>query len=378
MNRYWLASILLVSSCGSTHKEGASNKAATTVSVSTDRVSLGRAAQTAQATGTVQPRTRTVISAQVAGLIRQVLVEPGQSVQAGQTLVLIDSQQLLAGESQAAAARLEATGGLAESERAIDSARTQLDLAKSTRARLKTLYDKRSLSSQEMDEANSRLSQAASALAIAEARRAQVNARIAQSDQALKSAQLTSRYATLTAPFAGIVSEKLAQVGALAVPGAPLLVIEKAGGFRLEMNVEESRSSQIRLGMPLRVVLEQGEAVDAKVSEIVPSLDPASRSLTVKVDLPPLKALRSGAFARGEWVTGERELLSVAPAAVRESGQMQMVFVVEGGRAHSRMISVGDAQAGRREVLTGLKSGEVVVLNPPLDFHDGTPVEVAK
>ena len=131
MNRYWLASILLVSSCGSTHKEGAGNKAATTVSVSTDRVSLGRAAQTAQATGTVQPRTRTVISAQVAGLIRRVLVEPGQSVQAGQTLLLIDSQQLLAGESQAAAARLEATGGLAESERAIDSARTQLDLAKS-------------------------------------------------------------------------------------------------------------------------------------------------------------------------------------------------------------------------------------------------------
>lgn len=378
MNRYWLASILLVSSCGSTHKEGAGNKAATAVSVSTDRVSLGRAAQTAQATGTVQPRTRTVISAQVTGLIRQVLVEPGQSVQAGQTLLLIDSQQLLAGESQAAAARLEATGGLAESERAIDSARTQLDLAKSTHARLKTLYDKRSLSSQEMDEANSRLSQAASALAMAEARRAQGNARIAQSEQALKSAQLTSRYATLTAPFAGIVSEKLAQVGALAVPGAPLLVIEKAGGFRLEMNVEESRSSQIRLGMPLRVVLEQGEAVDAKVSEIVPSLDPATGSLTVKVDLPPLKALRSGAFARGEWAVGERELLSVAAAAVRESGQMQMVFVVEGGRAHSRMISVGDAQAGRREVLTGLKSGELVVLNPPLDFQDGTPVEVAR
>ena len=213
---------------------------------------------------------------------------------------------------------------------------------------------------------------------MAEARRAQGNARIAQSDQALKSAQLTSRYATLTAPFAGIVSEKLAQVGALAVPGAPLLVIEKAGGFRLEMNVEESRSSQIRLGMPLRVLLEQGEAVDAKVSEIGPSLDPASRSLTVKVDLPPLKALRSGAFARGEWVTGEREMLSVAAAAVRESGQTQMVFVVEAGRAHPRMISVGDAQAGRREVLTGLKSGEVVVLNPPLDFQDGTPVEVAK
>ena len=378
MNRYWLASTLLLASCASSQKEAAGNKAATPVAVSTDRVSLGRAAHTAQAVGTVQPRTRTVISAQVMGLIRQVLVEPGQSVQAGQTLLLIDSQQLLADEAQAAAARLEATSGLVESERAIDSARSRFALAKSTHARLKTLYDRRSLSSQEMDEANSRLSQAASALAMVEARRAQVSARIAQSEQALKSAQLTSRYATLTAPFAGIVSEKLAQVGAMATPGAPLLVLERASGFRLEMNVEESRSSQIRIGMPLRVVLEQGDAVDAKVTEIVPSLDPASRSLTVKVDLPSLKSLRSGAFARGEWVVGEREMLSVATNAVRESGQMQLVFVIEAGRARSRMISAGDAQAGRREVLTGLKSGEVVVLNPPLDFQDGTPVEVAK
>ena len=319
-----------------------------------------------------------MISAQVMGLIRQVPVEPGQSVQAGQTLVLIDSQQLLAGEAQAAAARVEAASGLAESERAIDSARIQLDLAKSTQARLKTLYDKRSLSSQEMDEANSRLSQAASNLAMAEARRAQVNARILQAEQAWKSAQFTSRYATITAPFAGTVSEKMAQVGSMAIPGAPLLVLERASGFRLEMNVEESRSSQIRLGMPLRVVLEQGQAVEAKVTEIVPSLDATSRSLTVKVDLPPVKALRSGAFARGEWAIGERELLSVAANAVRETGQMQIVFVVEGGFAHSRMVSVADAQAGRREVLAGLKSGEVVVLNPPLDFQDGTPVEVAK
>ena len=95
MNRYWLASLLLVSSCGSTHKQPVADKAATALTVATDRVSVAIAPQTAQASGTVQPRTRTVISAQVMGMIRQVAVEPGQSVQAGQTLILIDSQQLL-------------------------------------------------------------------------------------------------------------------------------------------------------------------------------------------------------------------------------------------------------------------------------------------
>jgi RND family efflux transporter MFP subunit len=319
-----------------------------------------------------------VIAAQVMGVVRQVMVEPGQSVRAGQTLVVIDSQQLQAGAAQAEAARLEARSALPETAAAIEGARTQLELARSTQARLKQLYERKSLAQQEMDEADARVKQAESAVAMAQARRAQVEARIAQGDQAVSSATTQRGYATLVAPFAGVVVEKMATVGAMALPGVPLLAIEAAGGFRVALQVEESQASRMKLGMPLRVVVEDREAVEVKVSEIVPSLDAATRSLTVKADLPAMQGLRSGAYARGEWAVGEREMLSVDAIAVRESGQMQMVFVVEGGKARSRMVSVGEVNGGRREVLSGLKAGEKVVVKGPTEMVDGAAVEVSQ
>jgi HlyD family secretion protein len=375
--KHTLWALILLASCSTQHEKKEA-VAAAPVKVQVAEVGGGMTALTAKASGTIEARTRSVIAAQVMGVVRQVMVEPGQSVRAGQTLVVIDSQQLQAGAAQAEAARLEARSALPETAAAIEGARTQLELARSTQARLKQLYERKSLAQQEMDEADARVKQAESAVAMAQARRAQVEARIAQGDQAVSSATTQRGYATLVAPFAGVVVEKMATVGAMALPGVPLLAIEAAGGFRVALQVEESQASRMKLGMPLRVVVEDREAVEVKVSEIVPALDAATRSLTVKADLPAMQGLRSGAYARGEWAVGEREMLSVDAIAVRESGQMQMVFVVEGGKARSRMVSVGEVSGGRREVLSGLKAGEKVVVKGPAEMVDGAAVEVSQ
>ncbi|MCX6609987.1 MAG: efflux RND transporter periplasmic adaptor subunit [Acidobacteria bacterium] len=373
--RHTLWALILLASCSTQH-EKKDAVAAAPVKVDVSVVGGGPSALTAKASGTVEARTRSVIAAQVMGVVRQVMVEPGQNVRAGQTLVVIDSQQLQAGAAQAEAARLEARSALPETAAAIEGARTQLELARATQARLKRLFDRKSLAQQEMDEADARVKQAESAVAMAQSRRAQVEARIAQGDQAVSSANTQRGYATLVAPFAGVVVEKIAAVGAMALPGAPLLTIEAAGGFRVAMQVEESQASRIKLGMPVRVRVEDREAVEVKVSEIVPSLDASTRSLTVKADLPAMQGLRSGAYAQAEWAVGERDVLTVDALAVHESGQMQMVFVVEGAKARSRMVSVGDVIGGKREVLSGLKAGEKVVVKGPAEMLDGATVEV--
>lgn len=375
--KHTLWALVLVASC-STQQEKKEAAVAAPVRVGVSVVESGMTALTAKASGTIEARTRSVIAAQVMGVVRQVMVEPGQSVRAGQTLVVIDSQQLQSGAAQAEAARLEARSALPETAAAIESARTQLELARSTQARLKKLFDRQSLAQQEMDEADARVKQAESAVAMAQSKRAQVEARIAQGDQAVSSAATQRGYATLTAPFSGVVVEKMAAVGGMALPGVPLLTLEAAGGFRLAMQVEESQAARIRLGMPLRVVIEDRETVEVKVSEIVPALDASTRSLTVKANLPPMPGLRSGAYARGEWAVGEREMLTVDALAVHENGQLQMVFVVEGGKARSRMVSVGEVNAGRREVLSGLKAGEKVVVKGPAEMADSAAVEVSQ
>lgn len=322
--RHTLWALILLASCSTQHEKKDAVLAAP-VKVQVAEVGGGSSALTAKASGTVEARTRSVIAAQVMGVVRQVMVEPGQNVRAGQTLVVIDSQQLQAGAAQAEAARLEARSALPETAAAIEGARTHLDLARATQARLRRLFDRKSLAQQEMDEADARVKQAESAVAMAQSKRAQVEARIAQGDQAVSSANTQRGYATLVAPFAGVIVEKMASVGAMALPGVPLVTIEAAGGFRVAMQVEESQASRIKLGMPVRVKVEDREAVEVKVSEIVPSLDASTRSLTVKADLPAMQGLRSGAYAQAEWAVGERDVLTVDALAVRESGQMQMV-----------------------------------------------------
>lgn len=378
MNRHWmwlpLAGMLF--SCGGPQRS--ESKAATpqTISSRVATLAIERVPVTATAGGTVEAKVRTVLAAQVMGAVRAVHAEVGQRVKAGQVLVVMDTQQLDAAAAQAAAARAEARTAEREVAAMIEGARTQLELARATEARLEKLFARKSLTLQEMDEAVARRKQAEAALRAAEARREQVAARIEQAEQGLKAAETQRGYATLTAPYAGVVVEKLAQVGSLAVPGAPLLVVERQGGWRAALNVEESLGHTIRLGLPLRLTSEANESLRAVVTEIVPVLDAATRNLIVKADLPASAGLRSGAFVRGEWPVGEREALTVPAAAVREAGQLQMVFVVENGLARSRMVSLGQAMAGRREVLSGLTAGEQVVVGDLARVSDGMKVEV--
>lgn len=373
---WWFGGLFLVLLWGCGDKKEIGTGQAVPRGVGVEVVAARGVPMLGRASGVVEARTRAVVAAQVMGVVRQAPVFVGQMVQAGQVLVVLDSQQLAAGVSQAEGARLEARSAVLESLAAIEAAGSQLELARSTRARLAALYERKSLAQQEMDEADGRVKQAEAALAMARARRTQGEARIAQADQAVVAASSQKGYATLVAPFAGVVTEKSVEVGAMAVPGAPLLTLERVGGFRVALQVDEKQAAGLRVGTPLAVRIENGAEMALKVTEIMPSIDAATRSLTVKADLPAVRELRSGAFAVGEWVIGQKEVLSVAAHAVRQSGQLQMVFVVDGGKARSRMVSLGEVSGGRREVLSGLALGEKVVVGLSDGIYDGVPIEV--
>ena len=117
------------------------------------------------------------------------------------------------------------------------------------------LYEKKSISDQEFDEASAKLKAAQAAFDMARAKRTQLDAKLAQADQEVRAAQVTRSYAELKAPFAGIVTAKSVDPGNLATPGAPLLTIER-DGYRLEASVEESKLEAIRAGQPVSVVLD--------------------------------------------------------------------------------------------------------------------------
>ena len=330
-----------------------------------------------EATGTVRARTSAVISAKFMGYVHDVKVQAGDRVREGQILVTLDPRDLDAGSRRAEAAREEVRTAVPEADSAVAAAKANLDLAQVTFGRMQDLFQKKSISNQEFDEASAKLKVAQAAYEMARARRVQLNSKLAQVDQEVRSAEVARSYADVLAPFAGVVTAKSVDPGSLALPGTPLLTIEREGAYRLEAPVEESRLAAIRVGQPVSVTLDSaGRTIEARVSEIVPAVDAASRAYTVKIDLPTLPSPRSGVFGRAAFQLGTRPVLSIPAAAVTERGQLQSVLVADNGVARTRLITAGQKVKDRVEVLSGLTAGEKVIFPVPQGLSDGARVEV--
>jgi len=122
------------------------------------------------------------------------------------------------------------------------------------------------------------------------------------------------------------------------------------------------------------VELETG-TVAGRIEEIVPALDAASHSFVVKVGLSGPGGLRSGQYGKLRAGNGTRRALVVPATALVEQGQVQRVYVVEGGVARGRLVTTGGRIDGRVEVLSGLAARDMVVAPVPPSMTDGARVE---
>ncbi|MGB9406091.1 MAG: efflux RND transporter periplasmic adaptor subunit [Terracidiphilus sp.] len=306
-----------------------------------------------RSTGTVHARETAIVSAQVMGRIQQVLVREGDSVRAGQTLVVLDGAALHASTDQAAA-EVKAM----QSQQA--AAQTDASLAASTLERYRQLQAEKSVSPQEMDEVSRREEAAAARL---EAVRAQADAARAQESGAVT----MLGYTRLRAPFAGVVMARMADPGTLASPGVPLLQVDKAGALQLQVAVDESAIGAIHKGMKAQVSIDGASSTDltGTVAEIVPAADPSSHSFMVKIDLPSSSKLRAGMYGTAEFTNGVRNAIVIPRTAVVARGSLNCVYVLDGqGIAQLRYVTLGATQGNLVEVLSGISAGERLVDNP--------------
>jgi RND family efflux transporter MFP subunit len=382
-NRIWTAAALTVlavgmSACGGKAPEKKAG-AAPGPALAARAVKLAAEAvpEVYEATGTVRARSTTALSARIMGHIREVRVQAGDRVSAGQVVAVLDAREIETGLDTARAAREEARSGLPEVENAIAAAQAQLNLAQSTWKRMKSLHDQKSITAQEMDEADARLAMARANHQMALAKKKQLEEKIRQADSGLARVSLQKGYAEVTAPFAGIVIERKAEPGMLASPGMPIVVIEQAADYRLEAAIEEGMLSRIRPGAAASVHLDAlDKAIDTRVSEIVPALDAMSRTFTARLDLPASPQIRSGLFGRARFTLGEREALTIPAAALDREGQLERVFVNDNGSARARLVTTGARHGDRLEVLSGLTAGETILVGVDTRLHDGARIEV--
>jgi RND family efflux transporter MFP subunit len=154
------------------------------------------------------------------------------------------------------------------------------------------------------------------------------------------------------------------------------MTIEDEESYQLELAIPESMAAMARPGSPVQVNLDSlGTSFAAKIAEIVPSADPASRTFTAKVSLGQ-KGLRSGMFGRGSVALGSSvNRILVAKKAVIERGALTSVWVVDkDGIARMRLVKVGKTSNDRVEILSGLSDGERLVVSGAEIIREGTTV----
>jgi RND family efflux transporter MFP subunit len=306
-----------------------------------------------EAVGTVRATQTSQVSSRVMGNLLEVRAQEGDRVQSGQVLAVLD-------DAQPRAAVDQATAAVNAAEKEVSAADSDLALSESTQKRYQQLYEKKSLSPQEFDEINSRRQSA-------EARRDMARAQLAQANAGLAQSKTVLGYTQVLAPFAGVVTEKKAEAGALASPGMPLFTLEKAGGYRLEVTINETDVRLVHLGQTAAVSVDSlgNASVSGRVAQIVPAADAASRSVLVKLDLPSDARVRSGLFGRARFARGERDALVIPRPAIVDRGQLQAVYVVDANRMIGlRYITLGQTSGNQVEVLSGLQDGEKLIAAP--------------
>lgn len=301
-----------------------------------------------EAVGTLRAASRTEISARIMARINQIKVRAGQLVEKDAELILLDSRDLEAKQSQA--------------EASLVAAQAASQQAENDYARAETLYQEKVISRATYEAAT-------------EARNvARANRKVAQ--QAVAEARVMLSYTTIRAPKPGMIVDQLAKEGDTARPGEPLLTLYDPKSLRLEVPVMEHLAVKLKVGDELSVYIDaRDREVQGTVDEIVPQAEAASRSFLVKVRLPRSEDLFENMFGRLRIPAGERLHLCLATAAVQKVGQLEYVDVVGlGDVLERRMIRTGRlGRPGRIEVLSGLKANERIWLRPSAEGTE-TPI----
>lgn len=286
--------------------------------------------------GSVRAVRTTTVASLISGTVAEVRVGLGSSVRAGEVLVRLSAREI--------DARLE-------------QARVMSASADPERDRAVHLRELQAISTAQYDAAMSQWN-------IARARQAEANA--------------IAEHATLRAPFAGVITDKLANVGDTAMPGQTLLLLEAPGAFRFESRVPETLAARgLSIGTSVSIRLDGLERdIPGTIAEIQPAADEATRTRLMKIDLPLVPGLRSGRFGRLLLATGTSSAVSVPSAALVRRGQLEGLFVVDSGSARLRLVRTAREHAGLLEIASGLSGGERVVL-APVDLIDGQTVEIA-
>ena len=319
-----LVSVLVLAGCG--HEDpGPVDTTLAEIKVRTHTVGQREHVRVQWLPGTVYP----VDQAKIMATVERVNFTIGQQVEANESLIELRAEEIDAKVEQA-----EAT--LAQIERNYEREKGLLAQSATTAEAVRTLEDRIRLAKAELSEA-----------------------------------QTMKGYQRIRAPFDGTVTSKTVRRGDLASPGMILLTLEGSGAKEVQVQVPDSLSA---LPYGAKVIVEaDGNQLESQLPEWSPAADPASRTRLVKLTLDANAPVRSGQYVRVSWPAGKTTSTWIPEEALSVQGQLERVFLYEEGILRLRLIQTGIRENGYIQILSGLQSGDQVVLSPLSHLRDGQP-----
>ena len=343
----------------------------------------GGSASVLDATGYVVARRMATVSAKITGKVREVLIEEGQHVQAGQIMATLDP-------IDADAQRDLAASQLSASRSEISAVQAQLKEAEANANRLSGLAQQQLVSKSQYDQAIAERDALRARL-----QTAQRNAQVAS--DGLRIAAQGVDNTVVRAPFAGVVIAKAAQPGEIVSP------LSAGGGFtrtgigtivdmdslEVEVEVGEAFIGRVQPKMPVEATLNAYPEwkIPAEVIAIIPTADRGKATVKVRVALKqkdprivPEMGVRVAFLeaAKPAGATGAKPGVLVPAAAIVDRDNKDVAFVVADGKARQRVLTLGRTLGDDREVLEGLSGGDTVVLQPTDRLTDGARVQIAQ
>lgn len=339
--------ILSVAACGGS--EAVAPPPVTPVVVTP--VEVRRLDEQIEATGQLLARDRARVAAEVPGRITEVLLDEGDRVEAGAVVIRIDPERRELERDDALARVAEAEASLRDREREAN--------------RYRTLRRKQVASESQLD-------QVETALQLARSRLLAARAHLGVAERAL-------RDANLRAPFGGLISRRSISVGEFVQAGQTLFELVALDPIEVEFHLAEKDSARVDVGVEVtvRVAPYPDEEFLARVVVVSPTIDPRTRTLRLKGELPnPEGRLRPGLFARVSLGVDRRDhVLMVPEEAILYRADGAIVFRVVGTDVvERRNIQPGVHRDGWVEVSSGLSAGDRVVRRGHTELIDGARV----
>jgi RND family efflux transporter MFP subunit len=195
----------------------------------------------------------------------------------------------------------------------------------------------------------------------------------------LRAAEVRLAQTRIAAPDDGVISARMATIGAVVQPGQELFKLIRKE--KLEWRAEVAAAELVRIapGQKVQVTPAGGAVVQGTVRAVAPTLDAATRNGVVYVDLAKSDAAKAGMFARGEFAVGERQGVTLPQSAVVLRDGFNWVFVLgANNKVQQQKVSVGARVGERIEVTGGLTNGARVVAQGAGFLADGDTVRIAQ